>query len=359
MKKIRLITTASVLMMSLAIYLFYSHGTKQESPTNSPEGESTLAIRPEEQDVAQADNSPNPLPTPTQEQLPDHQDHETSIEPNEEYPLNEEDLNEFPPSSDLLNTKGAPSPQPKPESFNAVFKGLNRAIISSKVTSTILKITHRMGENFQAGDLLIQLDDTVFVGLKRKAEGNLNKALAELWSKKQLYQEEIASLYEVKTAEANVAVAQSDLISANYSIDACHIIAPYNGKVVSLFVEEFELIPEAKPLIEIVNDEFLIGQVLVPLHIFQRIKHNQLVDVFMPALNQTVEARILRVDAVIDPASSTFKIDLLVNNQQGLLRAGMIGKTTLEQKNTYSPIQPVPASPLQPVQPSPPAQGAP
>jgi RND family efflux transporter MFP subunit len=223
-------------------------------------------------------------------------------------------------------------------SFAVIFKGFDRAVISSKITSTVVKITHRMGEHFQEGDLLIKLDDTVYQGLRKKAEGNLNKAMAELNAKKELFAADIASIYEVKTAEANVAIAQSEVINANYAIDACYIVAPYDGNVVTLFVEEFELIQEGKPLIEIVNDQFLIGQVLAPVSFISKVKRDQPVDIYIKELNKVVAGKILRIDAVIDPASSTFKIDIVVDNKQGLLKAGMIGLVGFE-------LPPVPAKP--------------
>ena len=80
--------------------------------------------------------------------------------------------------------------------------------------------------------------------------------------KKQLYKDNIASTLEIKVAQADLATAESDLITAQYSVNACTINAPDDGQVVNLFVEEHELIQQGKPLIEIVDDSSLIGQVI-------------------------------------------------------------------------------------------------
>lgn len=220
------------------------------------------------------------------------------------------------------------------ETFPVIFRAFQRAIISSRITSTVLKIPKRMGERFRQGDLLIELDDIVFKGLEQKALGLLAKAEAELSSKKELYRHNIASLYEIKTAEANVAEAKSDLINARYSIEACHIMAPYDGKVVALLVEEYELIQEGKPLIEIVDDTELIGQVLAPATYFAKIYIGQPLKIYVQETRETVPGKILRIDAVIDPASSLLKLDILVDNRESKLRAGMIGQTVLEPESS-------------------------
>lgn len=249
---------------------------------------------------------------------------------------------EFDLPSEILPEEYVKQKSDEPQ-LAVIFRGLDRATISSKVNSTVLGISHRMGERFRKGELLVRLDDTIFVGLKEKALGNLAKARAETEAKEQLFKQDIASAYEVKVARANVAVAISDLITAQYSIDACHVMAPYDGKVVSLFVEEHEQIQEGKPMIEIVNDLFLIGQVLAPASIISSIRLGQPVDIFVREIGTKVTGKILRIDAVIDPASSTFKVDLLVDNQMGALRVGMIGEVVFKSQNSYSQVEPQPA----------------
>lgn len=234
------------------------------------------------------------------------------------------------PQMDQIDLNEELEAPPQPETFPVIFKAYQRAIISARVTATVLIIPHRMGERFKKGDLLIQLDDTVFKGLELKALGALAKAEAELSSKELLYKDDIASIYEIKTAEANVAAAKSDLINARYAIDACHIVAPYDGKVVSVAVEEYELIQDGKPLIEIVNDTDLIGQILAPSNFFSKLFLDQPLKIYVKETNSIAMGKILRLDAVIDPASSLLKVDVLVNNQNGEFRAGMIGQVILD-----------------------------
>jgi RND family efflux transporter MFP subunit len=235
-----------------------------------------------------------------------------------------------------------PSLPPEPESFPVVFKSFHRGTLSAEVTSVVMEITRKMGERFRKGDLLIHLNDGIFKGFKEKALGNLAKAQAEFTSKQELFQENISSYYEVKTAEANVAAATSDLINAEHAIQACFITAPYDGKVVNVFVEEFELIQEGKPLIEIVNDDFLIGQVLAPSKLVPILNVNNPVKIEVTDTATVEEGKILRLDPVIDPASSLLKVDIIVDNRSQRLRSGMVGRVIFEDHREagYTPIGP-------------------
>lgn len=235
--------------------------------------------------------------------------------------------NEF---KDIYQENTEPPQPPGPESFPVIFKAFYRATLSSEVTSRILKITKRMGEHFKEGELLIHLDDRIYEGFKEKALGNLGKAESELASKQELFKEKIASFMEVKSAQAEVAVAHSDLISAEHAINACYIRGPFDGKVVNLFVEEFELIQEGKPLIEILNDDSLIGQVLVPARLLSQLIIDRPVKVQIQETNSIVDGKILRIEPVIDPASSLIKIDIVVDNRAQKLRSGMIGQVIFE-----------------------------
>ncbi|MBA3720961.1 MAG: efflux RND transporter periplasmic adaptor subunit [Parachlamydiaceae bacterium] len=216
--------------------------------------------------------------------------------------------------------------------FPVIFKAFYRGILSAEVTAIVEKITHRMGERFKEGELLVQLDDTIFQGYRVKAVGNVEKAKAELASKEKLFKDGIASIFEIKTAEANLGIANSDLINADHAINGCSVRAPFDGKVVNILIEEHELIQEGKPLIEIVNDDYLIGQVLSPARLLPILAIGRPVNIFVQETGTIEVGKILRLDAIIDPASSLLKVDIIVDNKNQKLRSGMIGRVILSDE---------------------------
>lgn len=215
---------------------------------------------------------------------------------------------------------------PSENYLRVILYPIYRVTLSSEViVTTVERITKRMGESFKVGELLIKLDDTIYAGLLIKAQGLLQKAKTELSAKQQLYRDGIASIFEIKAAESDLASAESDIISAQYAVDACVIKGPFDGEVVNLFVEEHELIQQGKPLIEIVDDSSLVGKVLVPSTMLDQFFLGKEVKVKVKEINKIVTGNVLRIDSVIDPASSTIKVDIEIKNPDKTMRGGMIG----------------------------------
>jgi len=196
-----------------------------------------------------------------------------------------------------------------------------------------------MGDHFETGELLIQLDDTIFQATFARALAMLERAKAELAAKKSLFADKIASLFELRDAEASLAKARADLVIARKNLRASSILAPYTGKVVTLFIEEHELPQSNKELMEIIDDHTLIAKLLVPSSLLGKVQVGQALPIHIQEIAATVEATITRIGAVIDPASSTIRIDAEVDNADGYLKAGMIGSTTFAEQPTQGKEQ--------------------
>ena len=222
-------------------------------------------------------------------------------------------------------------PLPPAEELRVVFTPLYRAVLSTEVVvSSVEHIAKRMGDIFTKGDLLIKLDDTVFKGLLIKAKGMYVKAEIALSAKKELFADDIASRFDIAIAESDLASAESEMISAQHAIDQCTILAPYDGQVTNVFVEEYELVQQGKPLMEIINDTSILGKMLIPSYYFNKIFNGQKLTIMVRDANTVVEGKILRIDSAIDPASGMFRVDVEINNQDRKLRAGMIGLTQIK-----------------------------
>lgn len=202
---------------------------------------------------------------------------------------------------------------------------LYRTRLYAEINVPIRKIYKRMGDSFEEGDTLLIFDNKVFEGAHLKAQAALVKAQTEFEGKSKLYHQDITSLFELKEAEANVATAKADLLAAEKNLNSSVIKAPYKGKVVSLSIEEHELPQQGKELIEIVDDEKLIAKLLLPSMLLTQLKKGQKLTIHIKETGEDTTAEITRISPVIDPTSSTIKIEAEIDNREGKLNAGMIG----------------------------------
>lgn len=216
------------------------------------------------------------------------------------------------------------------EMYQVILDPLYRTLLSAQIQSPVEKIYKRMGDSFNKGDILIQLDDTVYKSNLNEAEKSLNKAQVELDGKEQLFHDNVASLFELKDAEAKLAKAKAELSIAKRDLNATTIKAPYDGKVVSVNIEEHELPQAGKDLMEVVYDKILLAKMLLPASMLKDIHLGQPFTIYINELNKRITAKILRIGAVIDPSSSTIKIEAEINNRDELIKPGMTGKADFD-----------------------------
>ncbi len=217
--------------------------------------------------------------------------------------------------------------------IDVVFTPLQQATLEAKVVTTVKEVYKKLGDPIQEGELLIQLDDQTFAALAHRAQLTLDKANAVLSAKEQLFKDKVSSLVELKTAQSDVATAQAALTLALYDLDSCKIIAPYHGHIADVLVHEYEQVQVAEPLVQVVYDRELIAKMLLSADLLKDVAVGDSMSIYVDELDVSVPAKITHIGAVLDPASSMFKVYAKVNNSAGTMRAGMIGSAYFQNAN--------------------------
>jgi len=207
----------------------------------------------------------------------------------------------------------------------AVLEAYKNTVISSEVRSPIVMIHKRLGDHFEKGDVLIELDNRDYSIQFMKAQALHKKNSAVFANKKRLFDKNIVSQAEVIEAEANREVAKADLDLAQLNLENTVILAPYSGEVKKIFLEEGELATNGSELIEIISDEKLVANILFPSAYRGQIKKGSLISIKFDELAEPVEADVVRIGRVIDPASGTFKVEATIDNNDYKLHSGMTG----------------------------------
>lgn len=203
------------------------------------------------------------------------------------------------------------------------------AVLSAAVSSQVIRIHKRIGESFQEGDPLIELDRTVHEANLTKARAQLTSATTQLKSKESLFTDGTVSAAELAEARMNVEVARAHLVVAQRDLGQCVIHAPYTGRVVRELVNRFELVQHGQPVMEIVADHVLKAQFLLPSEGLTRIAMGQGVKVEVHETGTVVPGTVCAMGAVIDPGSGTVRVFAEVENAGQFLRVGMRGRVHL------------------------------
>lgn len=212
------------------------------------------------------------------------------------------------------------------EPLSVVFTPRREAVLSAELFTKVLKIYKEMGQSFEQGDLLIQLDDA-----QLKLEVTKRQALAESAAghyavNQKLRANKSVSALDLQDSRRDAQTSAADLAMARRLIDVCAITAPFRGRVKQLKVREYESVKKGDPLISIVDDWKLFAKVLMPSTSFGKIQIGQILTFQVNQTKQTVKGKVSHINETLDPASSTFEVYAVIDNAEQTLRSGMSGR---------------------------------
>lgn len=208
----------------------------------------------------------------------------------------------------------------------AILTPIHRTRISAEVNAPVKKIYKKFGETFHEGELIMELDGTVLQAQVDAAQAKVEKTVSDLQAKQELYEDSLVPLHELKQAMADAEEAKALLKIDLYKLNATKIRAPYDGKVVSVQVEEHEYAQPPQELIELVDDSKLLIKVLMPSVRLNQLWVGKPIVIQIHEIGKKVRAKITRIGAVIEPASSTIEIEAELDNSNGRLKGGMTGE---------------------------------
>ncbi len=224
------------------------------------------------------------------------------------------------------------------DNFQVIIDPLNKAILSAQLSVPVKKIHKKLGDSFNKGDVLLELDSAIYVAQLKKARAVLEKAQNTYQAKEELFDARIASLSELKEAYALWATAQAELEVSKKQLEACKIVAPYRGKIANVLLFEHELPQVGQPLVEVVGDEVLLAKMLVDAKYLPQLSIDKSIEIYVNELKQYLTARIRRIGSVIDPASSTIAVEAEIVNTDSSLISGMTGFTLFSNEAASTQI---------------------
>jgi HlyD family secretion protein len=161
----------------------------------------------------------------------------------------------------------------------------------------------------------------------KTAQAALDRADAELALSKAGPTEE-----EIAVAKAAIAQAEAEVAKAQWYVDKTIIRAPYDGVVTDRYVDEGERVT-AMPrveILEIMDLSFLLAQLGVPERRIGQIQIGDEVKVYMKGSVEPVPGVVALVNDKVDPANRTFRIRVMVRNDERQFKVGQFVRVALQ-----------------------------
>lgn len=195
--------------------------------------------------------------------------------------------------------------------------------ISSPVMGVLDKVMVKRGDKVRKGQSLFQLN----AGVERVGV-QLAKVRAEFAKRKdqrnqELYDDDILTASERDEIETELLIAQSELRLKQQELALRRVLSPIKGVVVNRFNNAGEFV-NSDPILSLATLDPLHVDLLLPANYFGHIRPNQMLLIKPDSgMIDASPATVIIVDPLIDSASGTFRVQLVMRNPEGKIPAGL------------------------------------
>lgn len=200
-----------------------------------------------------------------------------------------------------------------------------QATLSSQFTGEIQAVLVRDGESFQKGQLLIKFNCDVKEVELEKARAEVESTAIAKQSAEELDRLKSVSKVEVAKARIEHQRAMIEVKRLQTELKQCVITAPFDGKVIEILAHAHEDITPSEPLVKIINDRDLEVKLFVPSTWLIWMKTGTDFTIHLDELDQTVDARVTKINPQVDTASQTIDIYGKLISPPASLLSGMSG----------------------------------
>ena len=238
-----------------------------------------------------------------------------------------------------------PPPPPGSALLSGQTEAHRRSTLTPKVASSVTHVHVRDGDIVKNGQALVTLDTQDFTLRTQQAEAALQSAKVQLdsakldWNRtKALLDDKAVPQAQFDMADARFKGAQAGVLQAEIAVAMGHkalhdatIHAPFNGIIVKRLVNEGEYaaVMPATPLVIIEEVDPLDLRIQIPSTNLDKVKIGDIIHVRFPATGQTLDARLTRVVAAMDPRTRTFSAIAELPNKDHALRSGLYAEIAL------------------------------
>lgn len=202
------------------------------------------------------------------------------------------------------------TPEAKAQPFEArgMLVAVHRPVISSEITAKVKTLPLRVGEHFEKDALLVRFEDDLIRAQQDKTEAELEAARLQLENNRELERLQSIGTLEVALADVEVKKRLAEKEITDITLERCSIRAPFNGRVVDIFVDEHEYVGAKEKLMEIVSTDQVEIEVLAPAQWLTWLTPGLEFTVELDAIDFKTGAKVITVGATVDPVSEMVQI---------------------------------------------------
>ena len=236
--------------------------------------------------------------------------------------------------------------------FPGIAKATQEVDLAFRVSGPLTEFPVNIGDVVSKNDVVARIDPRDYQVQVNNARGQLDRAKAKVKRAEADYNREMNILSEDAgatsmaaverkealrdQARADVQSVQASLTSAKDSLSYTYLRAPFDGIVVSTYVENFEDVQAKKPIVRIVDDSKIEMIINIPESLISYVSQVTNIEVvFDPFPTVKVLAEIKEIGTEASKSTRTYPITLIMAQPKDVkILPGMAGKATGESSST-------------------------
>lgn len=216
--------------------------------------------------------------------------------------------------------------QPRLEAVGSL-RAVRGVDVPAEVAGVVETINFRSGDDVEAGDLLVQLDDSAEQAELPGLRARLQLAEQSLARAKNVVGQGLAAQESLDAAQSEFEQARSAVEARETTIAKKAVRAPFAGRLGIRQVDIGEYVQPGDPIVTLQALDTLLIDFMLPQRHLGNLEVGQPLVIHTDAWPDTpFEGRITAISPKVDPATRNFAIQGLIENPDGLLRPGMFAE---------------------------------
>lgn len=193
-------------------------------------------------------------------------------------------------------------------------------MLNSELSGMIKEVNVSSGQMVKQGETLVIMDAAILTANIEELNSQLEFAQYMLEKQVELFNQNLGSEFDKKSAENQVKSIESKLKTLAVQKSKMVVTAPFDGSVDQVFAKKGQLASPQMPLMRLVNTENTEVVASVSEKHFKNIKKGTEIKVKFPNYDiEPVHTKVSAIGNYIDPTNRTFNVRAKVVNNAGLM----------------------------------------
>jgi membrane fusion protein (multidrug efflux system) len=203
----------------------------------------------------------------------------------------------------------------------------NLLVIYPEFNGVLTKVYVKEGQKVSKGQLLAKIDDGGLSQQLAQAEIQANLAQTTFDRQERLWNQKIGSEIQYLQTKSNYEGQAQVVNQIQQQMAKTSVRAPFSGTIDDIITEQGSVVAAGQSqLMRIVNLDDMYIETDVPERYVSNVTENKHVQVEIPVLGRTIDAKIRQTGNFINPANRTFKIEIAVPNKDKSIKPNLTAK---------------------------------